>query len=237
MSKDFINEVVENVKPTKKINSFELINRANQITDEFAEGEWTPELQAEFDATEQNAKDKIESIFYVIKSVEAKEALIKEEIDRLQSKRKNLENSASRVKQMACKIIDAFSTDGKFKTENLNSTLVSLNVVNQDETIFPDIVKSIITRAVNNVDTLTDDERSCFSFGINIKDLSAHMLNELMRVLKDEFDAVMPFVDINAKFDSKKAKGLMEFNFGQNGSHDIDIEGISIGVSKHVRYS
>ncbi|AXH74557.1 MAG: Mu Gam-like end protection [crAssphage sp. isolate ctbg_1] len=92
-------------------------------------GELTPELEEELTITEANYKEKLENYACVIRDYESYVITLKAEIERLNSRKKNIENRVARLKQNMLEAILKFGPveTPKFKIGTRKSKSVEIN--------------------------------------------------------------------------------------------------------------
>ena len=114
------------------VTLYDITNNFNTIFNEIEEldGELTPELEAQLAITEDNYKQKLENYACVVRDYESDVIAIKAEIERLNNRKKIIENRAERLKQRMFEAVQQFGKveTPKFKIGTRKSTVTNINI-------------------------------------------------------------------------------------------------------------
>lgn len=138
------------------------------------EGEITPELEAAFSINTDNYKDKIKSMYYVIKSIDKDIELGEDEINRLKTIIQKKEKTKENIKQRIKESLLIFGEEGKSGNKKLNlDGLLLYNVYNKP-------------LKYNNEDVFKNDPKNDKFFKFSITNLTVEQKEKLLSIAANE---------------------------------------------------
>lgn len=193
-------EEVPKVELPKKMSYFNVKEALYALFSELEEncGELTDDLDARMKALDIKLEDKMHSIFFIKKEKEQDILMLKDEITRLGTKIKSIDNVIKKVKEIGLDATLEFGKNGKSGNKTLKYPDLSMWTVNRESLVVPEDLSETIRYGLQilqdtvrelEMNSSTEDDNKdgeVFKYSISYSNLTIQEASAIILLLEDD---------------------------------------------------